>query len=81
MRACISALAAPSFGIALAYSQSSCSVATKSGWRWLDFDAIDQIRVDDEDGTSRYYDLNGRLLPGKPQKGMYIHNGKKVIAQ
>ncbi len=46
-----------------------------------DVDAIDQIRVDDEDGSSRYYDLNGRLLPGKPQKGMYIHNGKKVIAQ
>ena len=37
------------------------------------------IRTIDTDGTERYYDMNGRLLNGKPQKGMYIHNGKKYI--
>ena len=37
------------------------------------------IRTIDVDGTEHYYDMNGRLLSGKPQKGMYIHNGKKYI--
>ena len=41
--------------------------------------AIEQIRTIDADGTERYFDLNGRLLSGKPQKGVYIHNGKKYI--
>lgn len=41
--------------------------------------AIEQIRTIDADGMERYFDLNGRLLPGKPQKGVYIHNGKKYI--
>ena len=33
----------------------------------------------DADGTCRYFDLQGRLLNGKPVKGLYIENGKKVI--
>ena len=37
------------------------------------------IRTIDADGTEHYYDMNGRLLSGKPEKGMYIHNGKKYI--
>jgi hypothetical protein len=37
------------------------------------------IRTIDANGTEHYYDMNGRLLSGKPQKGMYIHNGKKYI--
>lgn len=41
--------------------------------------AIDTIRTIDSDGTERYYDLNGRELPGKPEKGIYIINGKKHI--
>ena len=40
---------------------------------------IDSIETIDEDGTHRYYDLNGRELPGKPDKGIYIYNGKKVV--
>lgn len=40
---------------------------------------IQQIRTIDADGTEHYYDMNGRLLSGKTQKGMYIHNGKKYI--
>ncbi len=40
---------------------------------------IQQIRTIDTDGTERYFDLNGRQLSGKPQKGMYIMNGKKYV--
>lgn len=50
-----------------------------------DFDApsgIDAIiRTRDSDGSERYYDINGRRLNGKPQKGLYIHNGKKMFAK
>lgn len=45
-----------------------------------DVTGIDTIETIDNDGTHRYYDLNGRELPGKPEKGIYIHNGKKFIA-
>jgi hypothetical protein len=31
------------------------------------------------DGKERYYDMNGRQLTGKPQKGVFIKNGKKYI--
>ena len=41
---------------------------------------IDSFETIDEDGTHRYYDLNGRELPGKPANGIYIHNGKKYMA-
>jgi len=44
-------------------------------------DGIDTIRTVDSDGTERYYDLNGRELPGKPQRGIYIHNGKKYAVK
>ena len=48
-----------------------------------DFDeptAIDHIQTIDRDGTERWFDLNGRLLNGKPtQRGIYINNGKKVL--
>lgn len=45
-----------------------------------DVDGIDTIETIDADGTEHYYDLQGRELPGKPSKGIYIHNGKKVVA-
>ena len=35
------------------------------------------IRTVESDGTSRYFDLQGRQLNGKPEKGIYIVNGKK----
>jgi hypothetical protein len=39
-----------------------------------------QLSFVDADGTSRYFDLQGRLLNGKPLKGLYLNNsGKKVI--
>ena len=37
------------------------------------------IRTIDGDGTNRYFDLQGRLLKGKPDRGLYIENGKKVL--
>lgn len=37
------------------------------------------IQTIDGDGTSHYYDLQGRPLNGKPNKGVYIQNGKKII--
>lgn len=39
------------------------------------------IRTIDTDGTSRYFDLQGRLLKEKPQKGIYIENGMKRISK
>ena len=45
-----------------------------------DIDGIDTIETIDADGTEHYYDLQGRDLPGKPSKGIYFHNGKKVVA-
>ena len=37
------------------------------------------LRAIDADGTSRYFDLQGRLLYVKPDKGLFIENGKKVF--
>jgi hypothetical protein len=37
------------------------------------------IQTIDADGTEHYYDLQGRQLNGKPNKGIYIYKGKKVI--
>lgn len=37
------------------------------------------LRFEDPDGTNRYFDLQGRMLNEKPEKGLYIENGKKVI--
>ena len=42
---------------------------------------IDAIQTIDLDGTERYYDLNGRLLPGRPTHGFYIRNGRKYYAK
>jgi hypothetical protein len=39
------------------------------------------IQTIDTDGTSRYFDLQGRMLNGKPDKGLYIENGKKVLVK
>lgn len=43
-----------------------------------DTTGIDTIETIDQDGTRSYYDLNGRQLPDAPDRGIYIHNGKKV---
>ena len=42
---------------------------------------VPTIHTIDNDGTHNYYDLQGRRLNGKPNKGIYIENGKKHIAR
>ena len=37
------------------------------------------IQTIEADGTSRYFNLQGRMLNGKPIKGLYIEDGRKVI--
>ena len=39
------------------------------------------IKTIEDDGTHRYFDLLGRPLNQKPEQGIYIDNGKKVIAK
>ena len=40
---------------------------------------ITSVETIDADGAEHYYDINGHQLNGKPQKGIYIHQGKKYI--
>ena len=42
-----------------------------------DEDGIQYIEMLEEDGTANYYDLSGRKLPGKPERGVYIKNNRK----
>ncbi len=44
-------------------------------------DIAPTIHTIDNDGTHNYFDLQGRRLNGKPEKGIYIKNGKKHIAR
>ena len=37
------------------------------------------LQTIDADGTSRYFDLQGRMLNGMPDKGAFIFEGKKVV--
>ena len=61
--------------------------ATTNSARFLDMTFEDDeataiapvIQTIDADGTEHYYDMNGRQLNGKPQKGIYIHQGKKYM--
>ncbi len=42
---------------------------------------VPTIHTIDRDGTHNYFDLQGRRLNGKPNKGIYIENGKKHVAR
>ena len=37
------------------------------------------IQTIDADGSSRYFDIQGRMLNGKPDKGLFIHNGRSIM--
>ena len=39
------------------------------------------IQTIEADGTSRYFDLQGRMLNDKPEKGLFIENGKKWVTE
>ena len=43
--------------------------------------AVPTIHTIDRDGTHNYFNLQGRRLNGKPNKGIYIENGKKHVAR
>jgi len=60
---------------------SARTSGARIGMTLVDDDAtgIDTIETIDQDGTHRYYDLNGHELPGKPAQGVYIYNGKKYM--
>ena len=38
------------------------------------------IRTVEADGTSRYFDLQGRQIGTKPVRGVYIRDGKKLVS-
>ena len=43
---------------------------------------IERIVTIDRDGTEHWYDLNGRrIVNGKTNRGLYIHNGKKIVSK
>ena len=50
---------------------SDCDIDDATG-----IDTMSDVRSKTEDV---YYDLQGRKLSGKPNKGIYIQNGKKII--
>ena len=58
---------APAHGLAMSFIEGDAT-------------GVEMIRTVDSDGTERYYDLYGRELPGKPDNGIYILNGKKHIS-
>ena len=44
--------------------------------------AIDDIPQTNENADGKWYTIDGQLLQGKPaKKGIYIHNGKKVVVK
>ncbi len=63
--------------------ENSFSGARSLGMTFEDVDltGVSTLRLVDSDGTERYYDLNGRQLDGKPEKGIYIYNGKKYSSK
>lgn len=70
----------------LAYFGSCSSTApakfsvTKMTREKVDASGISTIKGDTENGDGTYYNLNGQRV-AKPSKGLFIHNGKKVIVK
>ncbi len=44
-----------------------------------DATGITTLQLTDRDGTTRYFDLNGRRISNPTTQGVYVTNGKKVI--
>ncbi len=49
-------------------------------WSKAGSTAISKVAASAE-APAVYYDLNGRRLVGKPERGLFIHNGKKVFVK
>ena len=43
----------------------------------LGVDDVERSTMNDE----RFYDLQGRILQGQPQRGIYIRNGQKHVVK
>jgi len=43
--------------------------------------AIKNVKNQKTYNSSSYYDLNGRSIGSPAQKGLYIHDGKKIIVK
>lgn len=72
------------------YVPNGCGIKYKTvkGWSSFDniveMDATDiQFTVDNEQTFPKdlIFDLSGRCLTGKPAKGLYIQNGRKMVAK
>jgi hypothetical protein len=46
----------------------------------FDPDGIEEVKSSEEATEVARYDLQGRMI-AKPQKGIYIENGKKIAAK
>lgn len=47
----------------------------------VDLTTVRSVATAKKRASSRIYDLDGRVLSGKPMRGIYIENGKKIIVQ
>lgn len=47
----------------------------------LEDDIVGIRQTEDGDIDDAWYDLGGRRLEGMPSRGIYIHNGRKVVVQ
>ncbi len=61
---------------------------TKDGTNWKEYAGVDpstgvnNVEASETDDSAPWYTINGTLLSGKPtEKGIYIHNGKKVFVK
>ena len=53
-----------------------------AGWRGAEAEDADAIQnIAGAATQAGYYTLDGRLVSGKLQKGIYIHNGKKIAVK
>ncbi len=61
---------------------------TEDGTNWKEYPGVDpstgvnNVEASETDDSAPWYTINGTLLSGKPtEKGIYIHNGKKVLVK
>ncbi|MBR6275762.1 MAG: hypothetical protein IKR31_02365, partial [Prevotella sp.] len=52
----------------------------------MDSEGVDNVLIADSqnrntDTPAAIYDLHGRRMQGKPDKGVYIHGGRKVVVK
>ena len=58
-----------------------CDMAEGSYPVLANFTGIDQVASDQRSLPQAIYDLQGRCITGKPARGLYIIDGKKVLVK